>query len=1223
MNATGRYPTGMPEAQGEHPTGRTAAPKRRPPRRRRRTRQRAGKARTVALHQRSASHFRPEDREHGKSIFAAGNVKLEVRGTTARAIVPASPAGGDAAPADPSKNGVATVEIDWSRVPDERILHAVCGCRQFASGAACGHIWASLLELAANEPKCQPAGSGRVSLRKTRPPQVSIPGSALDAIKPKAAGKNEAPRPAKRTRRGRSRRRRRTPATTSWRSVVDSVRQNLEQQDRPARTPTARYGEPEIRLLINAATSRNAGGLMIDIFGRKRNPQGEFGKLKRLTIDHARLENLLGLTSLDADASSTNGGAAANGEAAMNGGAAAMPAMVTALPPETPQRQARKRKGGRGRPPARPRVQRVFVPLNWVDHLLPRLSSNGHLFWWNGRSLAEHHPVRLDDGKPWRLTLQLEVAAASRIRLRGLLKRGDETAPLSRAALVLPLPAGNGVRLGAGATESGNALLLLDHSIGRLHLEPQRDQPWYSLLGTSGDLVIPDEDLEAAVTSLLELPTLPPLELPEEVYLSEESPVPQPRLALEPEDAPEWMNPQLEARLRFGYGSLTVDAGDPRSAVVDWEEHRFVRRDLEVEQAALVRLLELGLKPVASKTGHSLELEPRDLPAVAEPLLVEGWEVEAHGASIRPPSPPALRIESGVDWFELSGQIDFGDDRIEFSEILSAISEGRRSVELDDGSKGLLPAAWVENYGSLSQLAQASSEEGLRFLPSQALLVDALLAVTPPVNVSKTFAELREKLSTFSSIKPKKEPRSFVGALRNYQRLGLGWLCFLREFGLGGVLADDMGLGKTIQALALLRMYRTASRTTKLPYLVVAPRSLVYNWIDEAARFTPDLKVLEYAGRDREDLRDELASADLVVTTYGTVRRDIGYLSTVDFDTVILDEAQAIKNAASQTAKACRLLTGKHRLALTGTPIENHLGELGSIFEFLNPGLLGRLPALDVLAGGRAPSQQELALVAKGLRPFILRRSKKEVLPDLPEKTEQILQCTLNPRQQEIYDQLRAGYRDSLLKQVEDKGVGGSAMQVLEALLRLRQVACHPGLIDEEWEEAGSAKLESLFEQVSEVLAEGHKCLVFSQFTSLLAYVRRHLEDREVPYAYLDGQTRNRGEIVEHFQTDPDCNIFLISLKAGGVGLNLTAAGYVFLLDPWWNPAVEAQAIDRTHRIGQTQPVFAYRLIARDTVEEKMLELQRSKRQIADAILEGGGSSLRDLTADDLRLLLS
>ena len=278
---------------------------------------------------------------------------------------------------------------------------------------------------------------------------------------------------------------------------------------------------------------------------------------------------------------------------------------------------------------------------------------------------------------------------------------------------------------------------------------------------------------------------------------------------------------------------------------------------------------------------------------------------------------------------------------------------------------------------------------------------------------------------------------------------------------------------------------------------------------------------------------------------------------------------------------------------------------------------------LDALTSGRNPSQSELALVAEGIRPFILRRTKAEVLPDLPPKTEQVLHCTLRPRQREIYDQLRAAYQDSLLKQVETSGVTGSAIQVLEALLRLRQVACHPGLVNEEWEDAGSAKLEALFEQVAEVLDEGHKVIVFSQFTKLLAYVRRHLDEEQVDYAYLDGQTRNRGEVVERFQTDASCNLFLISLKAGGLGLNLTAAEYVFLLDPWWNPAVEAQAIDRAHRIGQTQPVFAYRMIASDTVEEKILELQSSKRQIADAILEGKGKTFRDLTAEDLRMLLS
>ena len=412
----------------------------------------------------------------------------------------------------------------------------------------------------------------------------------------------------------------------------------------------------------------------------------------------------------------------------------------------------------------------------------------------------------------------------------------------------------------------------------------------------------------------------------------------------------------------------------------------------------------------------------------------------------------------------------------------------------------------METYDSLAKVARGSTDGGLRFLSSQALIVDALLTAMPPADVDTAFTKLRQKLSSFERIKPKKEPRGFGGTLRTYQRHGLGWLNFLREFGLGGVLADDMGLGKTVQVLALLLAHRAPSKTTKLPFLVVAPRSVVFNWIDEAAHFAPKLKVVEYRGAGREELRERLAEFDIIVTTYGTLRRDISYLSTVEFDTVILDEAQAIKNPASQTAKASRLLVARHRLALTGTPIENHLGELGSIFEFLNPNLLGKLPRLEVLTAGRAPSKRELEQLAEDLRPFILRRTKAQVLPDLPPKTEQVLLCDMRAEQRELYDRLRANYQVSLLEQVETHGVSGSAIQVLEALLRLRQVACHPGLVDTSWEEAGSAKLETLFDQVAEVLEEGHKVLVFSQFTTLLGYVRRHLDEQGSTYAYSGRQ---------------------------------------------------------------------------------------------------------------------
>jgi SNF2 family DNA or RNA helicase len=309
---------------------------------------------------------------------------------------------------------------------------------------------------------------------------------------------------------------------------------------------------------------------------------------------------------------------------------------------------------------------------------------------------------------------------------------------------------------------------------------------------------------------------------------------------------------------------------------------------------------------------------------------------------------------------------------------------------------------------------------------------------------------------------------------------------------------------------------------------------------------------------------------------------------------------------------------------MTGTPVENHLGELWSLFEFLNPGMLGRSTRFQSLTrGGSDDDPQSLQLLAGAVRPFLLRRTKEQVLKELPEKTEQTLFCEMLPKQQRMYDELRDFYRASLTKKVDQVGLERSKIHVLEALLRLRQAACHPGLVDSQRTAEPSAKLELLLEQLAEVIDEGHKTLIFSQFTSLLAFVRERLDQRKIPYAYLDGRTRKRKQAVEQFQEDPDCPVFLISLKAGGHGLNLTAADYVYILDPWWNPAVEAQAIDRAHRIGQQQRVFAYRLICRDTVEEKILELQREKRGLAEAIMTEDNSLIRSLTAEDLQRLLS
>jgi SNF2 family DNA or RNA helicase len=622
-----------------------------------------------------------------------------------------------------------------------------------------------------------------------------------------------------------------------------------------------------------------------------------------------------------------------------------------------------------------------------------------------------------------------------------------------------------------------------------------------------------------------------------------------------------------------------------------------------VQDAGFRRLLDHRRGP------HDIEIPARDLGAAVRRLIQHGWQIRADGKRVRQPLDIRFQVKSGIDWFELHANIEFDSGRVSFPELLAALSRGDGTVLLDDGSLGILPEEWMRRYGMLAGLGVTEGDH-LRFSAVQAGLLDALLATQGSVDYDQKFSALRERLANFQGVEPVQEPPTFHGELRHYQRDGLGWLKFLEDYQFGGCLADDMGLGKTIQMLAFFDL-RRKKRKSKLPSLIVVPKSLMFNWTQECARFTPSLKTLEYAGLERARLRDVFDKHDLILTTYGTLRRDILSLKDMAFDYVVLDEAQAIKNSGSQVAKAARLLKAEHRVALSGTPIENHLGDLCSIFEFLNPGMLGRSSAFRLHAAD--PEDKETRRVlADGLRPLILRRTKQGVASELPEKLEQTIHCEMGVEQERLYAELRDHYRDSLLGLIDEQGLAKVKMHVLEALLRLRQAACHPALLNRGHEDEPCAKLD-----------EGHKALVFSQFTSMLAIVRRHLDKLGIVYEYLDGQTRDRKERVERFQTDPHCGVFLISLKAGGLGLNLTAADYVFILDPWWNPAVETQAIDRAHRVGQDRRVFAYRLICKNTVEEKIASLQQQKRELADAILEQDGTLLQGLTTEDLQLLLS
>ena len=678
----------------------------------------------------------------------------------------------------------------------------------------------------------------------------------------------------------------------------------------------------------------------------------------------------------------------------------------------------------------------------------------------------------------------------------------------------------------------------------------------------------------------------------------------------------------VEAEAHFDYDGLRVALETAGGDVYDAARGALVALDPAAHDRGRQLLADLGVKTRHQYDGPRLTVPKRKLPAVVEGLIRAGWHVDADGKLYRGGTAFHLDVTTGVDWFELAGTASFDQSTVGLPALLAAVRQGQQTVVLDDGSIGMIPSDWAKQFGGLADLAGGGDGRGdgepVRFGRSQVGLLDALLAGQPQANVDEQFVAARDALRAFDRVGPLDPPAGFVGTLRPYQKLALGWFAFLRSLGFGGCLADDMGLGKTIQVLALLQQRRLDKAG---PSLVVLPRSLVFNWTAEAAKFAPDLRVLDQSHAQRTKGTDHLADHDVVLTTYGTLTRDAAYLKDFEFDYVILDEAQAIKNAATAAAKAARLLRGRHRLAMSGTPIENHLGELWSLFDFLNPGMMGRVGRFASLA--RGADADDRTMVAAAVRPFILRRTKKQVAPELPDRVEQTVVVEMDADQRKGYDQLRDYYRQTLLATVDAAGIGKSQIVILEALLRLRQAACHPGLIDKAKVNEPSAKLDELLARLATAAEAGERVLVFSQFTSLLAIVKTRLKTAKLPFLYLDGKTKDRQSLVEQFQSGTGPGLFLISLKAGGVGLNLTAARTVYLLDPWWNPAVEAQAIDRVHRIGQQQTVFATRLIAADTVEQKVLELQAKKKGLADAILNADNAGIASITREDLEFLLA
>ena len=585
----------------------------------------------------------------------------------------------------------------------------------------------------------------------------------------------------------------------------------------------------------------------------------------------------------------------------------------------------------------------------------------------------------------------------------------------------------------------------------------------------------------------------------------------------------------------------------------------------------------------------------------------------------------SVDVNSETDWFDVNIQIAFGDLSVNLKDVRKSIVNKSNYIELKDGTIGILPKEWIEKYKKLFRGGDVK-KDNITISKYRLSVIDSLYdELDQDSDMVKNHREMKKKLQSFKEIDKITEPRGVKAKLRDYQKEGLNWLNFLDEYNFGGCLADDMGLGKTLQIITFLKYLKDKKKTTNA-HLIVLPTSLIFNWQEEIKKFCPTLKIFTLIGGDRKKDTNHFKKTDLVLTTYGIVMRDIDYLKEYIFDYIVLDESQAIKNPNSQRFKAVRLLRSKNKIVLTGTPIENNTFDLYSQMTFVNPGLLGSMANFKKEFSTPIDKNRDTE-AAKELKelinPFLLRRTKEQVATELPEKTEQILFCTMDTEQQQLYDAYRNKYRDYLLNKIDETGLGKSKIYVLEGLIKLRQICDSPQLLNEDEKYTGeSIKIKELIQHITEKTGN-HKILIFSQFVKMLRLIKDELDKENIKYEYLDGKTKNRQERVESFQEDENIRVFLISLKAGGTGLNLTAADYVYLVDPWWNPAVEAQAIDRCYRIGQTKHVMAYKMICKGTIEEKIVQHQSNKKQLSDDIIQTDESFVKSLSKEKIEELFS
>ena len=688
----------------------------------------------------------------------------------------------------------------------------------------------------------------------------------------------------------------------------------------------------------------------------------------------------------------------------------------------------------------------------------------------------------------------------------------------------------------------------------------------------------------------------------------------------------------------FTYKGFDTKAKDKDELIIPFEEKVVVvHRNREAERAFINRLQTLHSNFVSYDDGAALALKGAEVlrnnwfflfvDAMNEAKTpVYGFEQLKNFRFNTAKPTTHIYISSHTDWFDAKVDIVFGDQKVSVAEVKKALANKQQFVQLNDGTLGILPEEWLKKYSLLFRVGEGRTDK-LKLSRYHLSVIDELYENRNAEELTIQLEEKYERIREVDTIRPIDAPENLQGILRPYQVAGFQWLNYLHEVSWGGILADDMGLGKTVQALSFLQHYYE-HYDGQLKALVVCPTTLIYNWENEIRKFTPTLEYYIHHGSLRSRKADELNSHHVIITTYGTLRSDIKLFMQLPLDYVILDESQAIKNPSSKVTKAASLLNAKHRLCMSGTPLQNNTFDIYAQMNFLNPGMLGSVEffrqefAIPIDKFGEAEQKDHLKKI---LYPFILRRTKEQVAKDLPDKTETILFCEMDDEQRRIYDAYRNDFRARIMGTIEEQGIQKSQLTILQGLMKLRQICDSPAILNEQEKfENHSIKLEELAREITENIGN-HKALIFSQFLGMLALIREKLGQLEVKYEYFDGSTSapDREKAIQAFQNDEETRVFLISLKAGGVGLNLTAADYVYIVDPWWNPAVEQQAIDRTHRIGQTKNIFAYRMICKDTIEDKIMQLQEKKRLLAKELISDDATFVKALSREDVEYLFS